>query len=432
MEPINVGLIGAGTIGCGVYKIIHENNDIIENRSGIKLILKRIADIDIERKRPVEIPKELFTKDAYEIINDESISIVVELVGGTTIAREFVLAAIRNGKSVVTANKALIAHYGDEIFSEAQKNNVEVAFEASVGGGIPIIKATQESYVANNIKSIHGIINGTSNYILHKMTEDGSDFNEVLKQAQDEGYAEADPSFDVDGVDAAHKLSILILLSYGVFLKFEDIPVEGIRNITQTDIHFADQLGYKIKLLAIVKSFKQGLQAGVYPCLVRKQTQLADVKDAFNAIYVVGDAVGPSMLYGMGAGMMPTASAVVSDIVSISKNLSGKSRDSLPKFYSKENEISLLDIKKSVNKYYLRFQVEDQPGTLGEITSILGNNNISIESVIQKGREDNGGEVPVIMMTHEVIEENLLNAIKEIKNSKLQKSNTIFIRIEDL
>ncbi len=431
MKSINVGLIGAGTIGCGVYKILNENSEIIEKRTGIKLNLTRIADIDIEKQRPVDIPKRLFTTDANEIINDDSISIIIELIGGTTIAKDLVLASIKNGKNVVTANKALIAHHGDEIFSEAERNGVEVAFEASVGGGIPIIKASQESYVANNIESIHGIINGTCNYILYKMSEEGRDFNDVLEQAQEEGYAEADPSFDIDGIDAAHKLSILIMLSYGVFLDFEDIQVEGIRNITPTDINFADQLGYKIKLLAITKAKKNGLEAGVYPALVKKGTQLADVSGAFNAIYVVGDAVGPTMLYGMGAGMMPTASAVVGDIVSIAKNIGGK-ESNLPKLYSDKEKINLLNLKESSNKYYLRFQVEDRPGTLGKITSILGKNKISIESVIQKGREKDGGEVPVIIMTHESKEKNLLSALKEIKGSKLPLSDHMFIRIEQL
>lgn len=432
MKTVNVGLIGAGTIGCGVYKILKDNNDIIQKRTGITLNLAKIADIDIERKRPVDIPKKLFTTNADEIINDKSISIVIELVGGTAIAKDFVIKSIRNGKSVVTANKALIAHYGDEIFSEAEKNGVEVAFEASVGGGIPIIKANQESYVANNIKSIHGIMNGTCNYILYKMFDEGREFDDILKQAQEEGYAEADPSFDIDGIDAAHKLSILIMLSYGVFLNFDEIYVEGIRNIKPIDIDFADQLGYRIKLLAIAKAKEAGIEAGVYPALVAKGTQLADVSGAFNAIHVVGDAVGPTMLYGMGAGMMPTASAVVGDIVSIAKNSGSESNTNIPRLYTKRSEVNLLNINDSKNKYYLRFQVEDRPGTLGKITSILGDNHISIESVLQKGREKNGGEVPVIIMTHESREKDLLAALKEIEKSELPLTDHIFIRIEEV
>ena len=293
------------SIGCGVYKTISENKDIIEKRTGIRLRIKKVADIDIKRKRPVRIPKKLFTVDARELIDDESISIIIELIGGTTAARELVLAAIRSGKNVVTANKALLAHHGGEIFREAAANGVHVAFEASVGGGIPVIKATHESYVANNILSIHGIMNGTCNYILHNMSEQKKGFDEMLQRAQKEGYAEADPSFDIDGIDAAHKLSILIMLAYGFFPKFENIYVEGIRNISSTDISFAEQLGYKIKLLAIAKLTDSGIQAGVYPALIRKNTQLADVKDAFNAIHIVGDKVGPTMLYGMGAGNAP-------------------------------------------------------------------------------------------------------------------------------
>lgn len=432
MKTVNVGLIGAGTIGCGVYKILRDNSDIIQKRTGINLNLSKIADIDIDRKRPVDIPKELFTTDAGEITGDNSISIVIELIGGTTVAKDFILESINNGKNIVTANKALIAHHGDEIFREAQKKGVTVAFEASVGGGIPIIKASHESYVANNIVSIHGIMNGTCNYILYRMSEEGREFNDVLKQAQEEGYAEADPAFDIDGIDAAHKLSIMIMLSYGVFLNFEDIYVEGIRNIKPIDLSFADQLGYKIKLLAIAKAKGSGIEAGVYPALVPKGTQLADVSGAFNAIHVVGDAVGPTMLYGMGAGMMPTASAVVGDVVGIAKNAAGENSSDNPRIYAERSEVKLLNIRESTNKYYLRFQVEDRPGTLGRITSILGKNGISIESVIQKGRETNGGEVPVIIMTHESREKDLIIALEQIENSELPSTENIYIRIEEV
>lgn len=432
MKTVNIGLIGAGTIGCGVYKILRDNSDIIQKRTGINLNLAKIADIDIERKRPVDIPREFFTTDAGEIMADDSISIVIELVGGTTVAKDFILESIKNGKNIVTANKALIAHHGDEIFREAREKGVTVAFEASVGGGIPIIKASHESYVANNIVSIHGIMNGTCNYILYKMSEEGREFNDVLKQAQKEGYAEADPAFDIDGIDAAHKLSIMIMLSYGVFLKFEDIYVEGIRNIKPIDLSFADQLGYKIKLLAIAKAKGSGIEAGVYPALVPKGTQLADVSGAFNAIHLVGDAVGPTMLYGMGAGMMPTASAVVGDVVGIARNTAKENSSDNPRIYAERSEVKLLNIRESRNKYYLRFQVEDRPGTLGRITSILGKNGISIESVIQKGRETNGGEVPVIIMTHESLEKDLINALEQIENSELPSTENIYIRIEEV
>ena len=433
MSVVNVGLIGAGTVGCGVIKILNQNKEIIENRTGITLNLKKIADNDPNRKRPIRLPKRKLTKDAWDIINDDSIDIVIELVGGTTIAKDFVLEAIKNGKHVVTANKALLAHYGKTIFGEAAKKGVEVGFEASVGGGIPIIKSTQESYAANNILSIHGIMNGTSNYILSTMTEHGYEFEDVLKEAQEKGYAEADPSFDIDGIDAAHKLSILIMLSFGTFLNFDKIHVEGIRNITSLDIAYADELGYQIKLLAIAKSRKEGLEAGVYPTLVRKGTQLADVSGAFNAIYVVGDAVGPTMLYGMGAGMMPTASAVVSDVIQVAKHLSlGNIHPTAPRPYGSKENSSLIKTSDISTKYYLRFQAADIPGILGNITSCLGKYNISIESVIQKSRHLGGGDVPIVIMTHEAREKDLISALKEIARFKAITGKTNFIRIEEL
>ena len=433
MNVVNVGLIGAGTVGCGVIKVLSQNRDIIEKRTGIRLNLKKIADIDPNRKRPVKIPKGKLTKDARELIEDGSIHIIIELVGGTGIAKDFVLGAIRNGKHVVTANKALLAHHGREIFQAAAEKGVDIGFEASVGGGIPVIKATQEGFAANNILSIHGIINGTSNYILSKMTEEGSEFAEVLKEAQKEGYAEADPSFDVDGIDAAHKLSILIMLAFGIFIDFGKIHVEGIRGVTPLDIAYADELGYRIKLLAIAKSRENGLEAGVYPALVKKETQLADVSGAFNAIYIVGDAVGPAMLYGMGAGMMPTASAVVSDVLQIAKDLClGNTHSSPPRFYGGKDSSTLIKMSDTTNKYYLRFQAEDRPGVLGKITGSLGKHGISIESVIQKGRHLGGGDVPVVIMTHEARERNILSALREIDRFSTIRAKTTFIRIEDL
>lgn len=432
MNVINVGLIGAGTVGCGVIKVLDENRDIIEKRAGIRLEIKKIADIDPERKRPIEISRNLFTTNAWEIIEDKSIPIVIELVGGTTIARDFILGAIRNRKHIVTANKALLGHYGREIFSAASVNGVDVGFEASVGGGIPIIRAIRDGYVANRILSIYGIINGTSNYILSKMTEEGREFNDVLRQAQDKGYAETDPSLDIDGIDAAHKLSILIMLSFGTFLDFEKIHVEGIRGITPLDISFADEFGYKIKLLAIAKSERDGIEARVHPTLVEKGTPIADVSGAFNAIHIVGDAVGPNMLYGMGAGMMPTASAVVSDIVQIAKGVTlGNSHSSLPRFYQERASLPLIPVSEITAKYYLRFQAEDRPGVLGQIAGSLGKNNISIESVIQKGRQL-GGEVPVVIMTHEAKERDLISALEEIDRFPAIKGKSVFIRIEEL
>lgn len=432
MNSVNIGLIGAGTIGCGVYRTLARNSKLIERRTGTRLRLKKIADIDIGRKRPVRIPKRLFTTDYRELVNDDSISIIMELVGGTTAARGMVLEALRAGKHVVTANKALLAHHGEEIFAAAEQNGAEVAFEASVGGGIPIIRAVREGYVADNILSIHGIMNGTCNYILHRMSEEKRGFEETLLMAQREGYAEADPSFDVDGTDAAHKLSILIKLAYGFFPKLEEIRVEGIRNVRRVDIEFADRLGYRIKLLAVAKLGERGVEAGVYPALVRKNTQLADVKDAYNAIRVAGDIVGTTMLYGMGAGMLPTASAVVADAAAVAAGAGYRGKTGRPGL-SAENDrkLEILDPSDAAGRFYLRFQADDVPGTLGKITTILGKNGISIESVIQEARET-GGEVPIIMMTHEAGERNLRRALGRIRRSAIPASEAMSMRIEEI
>ena len=433
MNVVNIGLIGAGTVGCGVVKILFENNGLIQKRTGIKINIKKIADIDINRKRPVKIPKELFTTDAWQVINDPDIPIIVELIGGTKIAKDFVMGALNNKKHVVTANKALLAHHGKEIFATATKNNVNIGFEASVGGGIPIIISNKESYVANNIQSIYGIMNGTCNYILSTMSKEGLDFDVVLKSAQEKGYAEADPSFDIDGIDAAHKLSILIMLSYGQFFKFNKFYVEGIRNISNLDISYSSELGYVIKLLAIAKAKENGIEAGVYPALVKKGTQMTDVSGAFNAIYMVGDALGPTMLYGMGAGMMPTGSAVVGDITQIAKTLNNTYNNCyIPRFFEDKNYSNLIPMSEKTGNYYLRFQVKDKPGVLGKITNVLGKHSISIESVIQKGKEPNGGDVQVVMMTHESREKDLKNAIKKINRFSFVNNRSNFIRIENL
>lgn len=430
MGSVNIGLIGAGTIGCGVYRTLARNSKLIERRTGARLMLKKIADIDIERKRPVRIPRRLFTTDYRELLDDDSISIIIELVGGTTTARGMVLEALRAGKHVVTANKALLAHHGEEIFAVAEANGAEVAFEASVGGGIPIIMAVREGYAANNILSMHGIMNGTCNYILHKMSEEKRGFGETLLMAQREGYAEADPSFDIDGTDAAHKLSILIKLAYGFFPKLEEIRVEGIRNVGPTDMEFADRLGYRIKLLAVAKLRERGVEAGVYPALVRKNTQLADVKDAYNAIRVVGDIVGTTMLYGMGAGMLPTASAVVADAAAVAAGGGEHGKTGRPP--ESARKLAVLDPSATAGRYYLRFQAGDVPGTLGKITTILGKNGISIESVIQEAREADGGEVPIIMMTHEAGESSLRKALGQIRRTTSSASEAMFMRIEEI
>lgn len=435
MSTVNIGLIGAGTVGCGVYKVLTENKALIEKRLGAEICLKKIADIDPNRERPVDIPKSMFTTDAMELIQDKSIDIIIELVGGATVAKDFILQSIKRAKHVVTANKALLAHHGREIFAAAAENGVDVGFEASVGGGIPIIKVLREAYVANNILSIHGILNGTTNYILSKMTDEGREFQDVLQQAQDEGYAEADPAFDIDGIDAAHKISILVMLSFGMFYDFDSIPVEGIRHITPVEIAFADEFGYKIKLLSVAKHTPKGIEISVHPALIKKGTPLADVSGAFNAIHIEGDAVGPTMLYGMGAGMLPTASAVLSDTIQIARNiLHNNTHSSIRNSFvrTSEEEIKLVSPKELQSRFYIRFQLDDHPGLLGQITSILGKHNVSIESVIQKGKHTEGGDVPVVMMTHKVLESNMLDALSEIDTSALSKQKCVFIRIADI
>ena len=433
MNVVNIGLIGAGTVGCGVVKILFENNGLIQKRTGIKINIKKIADIDINRKRPVKIPKEIFTTDAWQVINDPDIPIIVELVGGTKIAKDFVMGALNNKKHVVTANKALLAHHGKEIFATATKNNVNIGFEASVGGGIPIIISNKESYVANNIKSIYGIMNGTCNYILSTMSKEGLDFDVVLKSAQEKGYAEADPSFDIDGIDAAHKLSILIMLSYGQFFKLHKLYVEGIRNISNLDISYSSELGYVIKLLAIAKAKENGIEAGVYPSIGKEGTQMADVSGAFNAIYMVGDSLGPTMLDGMGAGMMAHGVVVVGLMTEVPTTLNNTYNNCyIPRFFEDKNYSNLIPMSEKTGNYYLRFQVKDKPGVLGKITNVLGEHSISIESVIQKGKEPNGGDVQVVMMTHESREKDLKNAIKKINRFSFVNNRSNFIRIENL
>ncbi len=433
MKKINVGIVGFGTVGTGTAKILIENSLLIEERVGTPIVVKKIADQDTEKRREVNIDPAILTKDAREILDDPEIDIVVELIGGYGYARDFILDAIDKGKHVVTANKALLAVHGDEIFSAAYRKGVDIGFEASVGGGIPIIRALKEGLVANRIESIYGIVNGTTNYILTKMTAEGKKFGDVLKKAQEKGYAEADPTFDVEGVDAAHKLAVLISLAYGVRIRFEDIYTEGISKITPLDIEFAREFGYRIKLLAITKDDKGKIEARVHPTMLKESAMLANVDGVFNAIYVTGDAVGSTMFYGRGAGMMPTGSAVVSDIADIARNIIKKSHQRVPPLGCMEGRIKdakVKDISETVNHYYIRFSAMDKPGVLSKISGILGENNISISSMIQKGRQV-GGSVPIVMMTHEAKEKDVRKALDEIDRLPVVHEKTVFIRIEE-
>jgi len=434
MKEIKVGMIGFGTVGSGVVGILQKNSGLIEKRMGAKLVLKRIADIDLETDRGVKLKPGVLTRRAEEVIKDPEIDIVMELIGGIEPAKTFILKAIRNKKHIVTANKALLALHGEEIFREAHRFGVDVNFEASVGGGIPLIRSIKEGLVANRIHSIFGILNGTSNYILSKMTDEGRDFKEVLKEAQEKGYAEADPTYDIEGIDAAHKLSILVRLAFGTSLRFHEIFIGGISEITPLDIQFGREFGYRIKLLAIAKMEKGKIEARVHPTMIPEGHLLSTVEGVFNAIYIKGDAVGPALFYGQGAGQMPTGSAVVSDLVELGRNLLVQAKGhrvpslSYQEFAIKKNPLK--KIEEVVMPYYMRFSALDRPGVLSKISGILGKNDISIVSVIQKGRRIKGS-VPVVMMTHEAKEKNVRQALREINRLGVILGKTMFIRVEN-
>ena len=433
MKTINVGVLGFGTVGSGMVKIMLDNADVIQARLGAALTLKWIADHHPERDRGFPVDASILTTDAEAVVNDPEVDIVVELIGGYEAARSLILKAIENGKHVVTANKALLAAYGDEVFSAAAEKGVEVGFEASVGGGIPLIRSMKEGLVANRIKGLFGILNGTANYILTKMTDQGRAFSEVLKEAQDLGYAEADPTFDVEGIDTAHKLTILLAIAYGVPIDHDSVFTDGISKITPLDIKFMKEFGYRIKLLAISKDDGEAIEARVHPTLIPKETMLANVNEAYNALYITGDAVGNVMLYGAGAGMMPTGSAVVSDLVDVARNLLTGAVGRVPPVGYQPDRVRkrrIKSIEELETKYYFRFSAEDRPGVLSKIAGILGKNDISIESVHQKGR-DLKGAVPIVMITHEAKEASVRMALSEIDQLDIVKDETALIRIED-
>ncbi|RLB02902.1 MAG: homoserine dehydrogenase, partial [Deltaproteobacteria bacterium] len=423
---IGVGLIGFGTVGTGVVRLLLENASLLEERIGLRLKLRRIADLDIERDRGVKIPREILTTDALQVIEDPTVDIVVELIGGIEPAKSFILRALELGKPVVTANKALLAQHGKELFEKAQQKGVPIGFEGSVGGGIPVIKALREGLVANRIEVILGILNGTSNYILTKMTEEGKNFEEALREAQRLGYAEADPSLDVEGTDAAHKLTILASLAFGTWVDLDWVYVEGISHLSPLDIEFSKEFGYRIKLLAIAKRGTEGLQLRVHPTMIPAEHLLSQVKGVYNAIYLAGDAVGPTLLYGQGAGALPTGSAVVSDLVQVATR---GDHGLLP--FDLDRSPPLKGIEELRCPYYLRFTAVDRPGVLSKISGILGENDISIASVIQKGRTRTGA-VPIVMMTHEAVERNVRRALEAIDSLDVIRDSTKLLRVEPI
>ena len=433
MKEIQVGLLGCGTVGTGVVKLLIENSSVITQRLGAVLNLKRVADIDIETDRGIRFPEGVLTTDAHAVVNDPEIDIIVEMIGGEGIARELILKAIENGKQVITANKALLASQGNTLFQAAAERGVDLAFEAAVGGCMPIIKSLRESLVANKIHSMTGILNGTCNYILTKITDERMPFEDALAEAQQKGYAEADPSLDVDGIDTAHKIAILTALAYGMNINLPDVYIEGISKITPLDVDFAEHFGYRIKLLAISKNKGKQVEARVHPTMIPFDNLLSSVNGTVNAIMVSADAVGDIMLYGRGAGMMPTASSVISDAVDIARNLMAGTARRIPSLSVQREHIqniNIMPMDKIKTHYYFRFAALDRPGVLSAISGILGRHHISIQSMQQKGRKTNGS-VPVVMISHVAKEADVRKALAEIDRLDVVSQPTMLIRIED-
>ncbi len=433
MPQIKVGLIGFGTVGAGTVEVLINNRGLIGDRVGGEIVLKRIADLDIDSDRGVIIDPGLLTTDAMEVVNDPEIDVIVELMGGCDQAMEYILAAMERGKHVVTANKALIAEHGRLLFETAERYNVDVAFEASVAGGIPIIRALREGLAANQIKTILAILNGTSNYILTRMTGEGLSFDEALTIARRCGYAEVDPMLDIDGSDAVHKLTIIVSLAFGSPCTCKDIYKEGIDKVSAEDIGFARELGYCLKLLAIAREVDGHIEARVHPAFVPLDHILANVNEAYNAVYVEGDFVGPTLFYGLGAGRRPAASAVVSDLMDIARNqVKGITRRVSPLSFARPpaEELSIKPMDQLISRYYFRFSALDQPGVLSKITGILGANNISIASVIQKGR-GGYGSVPVVMLTHEAMERDVRKSLELLDKLDVVTERTVLFRVEE-
>jgi homoserine dehydrogenase len=435
MKPINVGLLGIGTVGGGTFTVLARNQEEISRRAGRAISMKLVADKDLERARSLVGGAAAVTADALEVVNHPDIDIVVELIGGTTIAKELILRAIAGGKHVVTANKALLAQHGNEIFAAARKNDVMVAFEAAVGGGIPIIKSLREGLAANRIEWIAGIINGTSNFILSEMREKGTSFEAVLKEAQRLGYAESDPTFDIEGVDAAHKLTIMAAIGFGIPMRFTSAYVEGISRLTQQDIRYAGDLGYRIKLLGIAKRKPAGIELRVHPTLIPERRLIANVEGVMNAILVKGDAVGQTMYYGAGAGAEPTASAVVADLVDVARMMTADPEHRVPHLAFQPDRMSdlpILSMGEVETRYYLRLRVLDRPGVLADITRALADLGISIEAMVQKEPRAGEEHVDIIMLTHLTLEKHVDAALQRVEALPVVSGKVTRIRLEEL
>ncbi len=435
MHSVKIGILGLGTVGGGTVNVLTRNALEISRRAGRDIEIARAAVRDLDSQKICSTDGILLTEDAMDIINDPEIEIVVELIGGTGIARELVMKAIENGKHVVTANKALIALHGNELFAKAQEKGVTISFEAAVAGGIPIIKAMREGLAGNRIEWLAGIINGTGNFILTEMRDKGRDFAEVLTEAQALGYAEADPTFDVEGIDAAHKLTIMASIAFGIPLQFEKCYTEGISKILQDDVKNAGELGYRIKHLGMAKKTPQGIELRVHPTLIPHRRLIANVDGVMNAILVHGDAVGSTLYYGAGAGSDATASAVVADIVDVVRALTSDPENRVPHLAFKPDSLDntpIMPMSQVVTSYYLRIATEDKLGVLADITRILSVNGISIEAIVQKEPEQQGGMVPLIMLTHEVLEKNMDAAITQIEALSTVKDSVMRIRMESL
>ena len=435
MKPINVGLLGIGTVGGGTFTVLKRNAEEIARRAGRPIRITVVADKNLELAREVTAGACRLTDDAFAVVADPEVDIVVELIGGYGVARELVLKAIANGKHVVTANKALLATHGNEIFAAAQAKGVMVAFEAAVAGGIPIIKALREGLSANRIEWIAGIINGTTNFILSEMRDKGLSFATVLKEAQRLGYAEADPTFDIEGVDAAHKLTLMSAIAFGTPVHFDKVYIEGISKLDATDIKYAEQLGYRIKLLGITKRTAEGVELRVHPTLIPAKRLIANVEGAMNAVLVKGDAVGPTLYYGKGAGAEPTASSIIADLVDVTRMHTADPGHRVPHLAFQPEamiDLPMLPLSEVITSYYLRLRVEDKPGVLADITRILADQQISIDAMIQREPDEGELQTDIIMLTHQTREKNVDAAIAKIEALPVVTGKITRLRLEEL